>query len=62
LTSKYQTYWVACSNRFPYEGVRLLAVSEKPSPETQMPLVRLVALQSFIDVEVSDVLGCLFPL
>jgi hypothetical protein len=32
------------TRRFPFEGVRVLAVSENPSPETQWPLMELDAL------------------
>jgi hypothetical protein len=32
------------ARRGPFEGVRFLAVSENPSPETQRPLMKLGAL------------------
>jgi len=47
--------------RFPFEGVRIEADSRYPSPSTQWPLMRLVALQSVMNIEVVDVLGCLLP-
>jgi hypothetical protein len=41
---------VGClTRRFPCEGVRIEAVSKTPSPEPQVPLVKLVALQSIIE-------------
>jgi hypothetical protein len=36
---------LAC--RFPFEGVRIGAVSENPSPETQWPLMELGARESY---------------
>jgi hypothetical protein len=33
--------------RFPFEGSRILAVSEFPSPETQWPLMELSALEFY---------------
>lgn len=35
--------------------------TDKPSPTCQLPLVELVALQSFMSTEVASVLGSLPP-
>jgi hypothetical protein len=41
--------------RFPFEGLRILAVSQFPLPETSMPLMELAAFQSLMNVSLVDV-------
>jgi hypothetical protein len=47
--------------RFPFEGSRFSA-APRFRYRTRVPLLGLVALQSLVDIEVSDVSGYLFPL
>jgi hypothetical protein len=49
------------TRRVPFEGVRIRAVSEIPSPENQRPLMGLDALWSLMNIEVTGVSGYLLP-
>jgi hypothetical protein len=52
---------VGCLARRPFWRIKAWCSSESPLPETQRPLVELVALQSVMSAEVADVLGYLLP-
>jgi hypothetical protein len=46
---------------FPFEGIRIYAVSRLPSPEISMPLLELVAFQSLMNADIMDVFGLSIP-